>query len=556
MPTLNWMGRKEAVRADKSVVMKILREDKTLSYATSSNANNTTAPSDNVLVHGDNLEALKALLPFYAGRVKCIYIDPPYNTGNAFPNYDDNLEHSMWMGMMYPRIKLLKEFLTPDGSFFMQLDDNELDYAKVACDEIFGRKNFVNRITIDVRAPSAFSTVNPGVFKCSEYILWYSKDKSTVPMVEERVIRDVDFAYKYWLKNPDENYEKWEWCTVAEAYDEMKSRKKPGKSETPVTEYRKYQDFIVKNAKRIFRTASISDTGAGQDVIDLKKRSLENTDKIYYMARDGYDDVYVRNGEQLIFYAKNVRYVEGKLRATKQITNIWNDIPWEGIAKEGGVVLKKSKKPERLIHRILAIATKPGARVLDSFLGSGTTKAVAHKMGRSWIGIELGEHAKTLCWPRMKDVVDGEQSGISKAVNWQGGGGFRFYELGEPILDANGAISASIPYETLAAHVWWNETGTSWTNLFKTAGGGKSTVLGVHEGTAYVLLYNGILHDRSVSGGNVLAGKTLRLIRDDLQGLIYDKVVVYGEYSRYSAEKLKEERIEFRQTPYDIVTRR
>ena len=156
----------------------------------------------------------------------------------------------------------------------------------------------------------------------------------------------------------------------------------------------------------------------------------------------------------------------------------------------------------------------------------------------------------------MKDVVDGEQSGISKAVNWQGGGGFRFYELGEPILDANGAISASIPYETLAAHVWWNETGTSWTNLFKTAGGGKSTVLGVHEGTAYVLLYNGILHDRSVSGGNVLAGKTLRLIRDDLQGLIYDKVVVYGEYSRYSAEKLKEERIEFRQTPYDIVTRR
>ena len=207
MPKLRWVDDDKSRNAVSNVVMKILREDKSLGYGDST--------SGNILVHGDNLEALKALLPFYAGRVKCIYIDPPYNTGNMFPDYDDNLEHSIWLGVMYSRLKLLKDFLAPDGNFFMQLDDNELDYAKVICDEIFGRKNFVNRITIDVRAPSAFSTVNPGVFKCSEYILWYGANKSSVPMIEERVVRDVDLAYKLWLKNPDDVYTQWEFCIMS-----------------------------------------------------------------------------------------------------------------------------------------------------------------------------------------------------------------------------------------------------------------------------------------------------------------------------------------------------
>jgi len=605
MPTLNWMEREKAVRADKNVVLKILREDKSLSYSgmggtrsvasvcqtgltgftglecdrpaaltqrtqSSQSDAKTDAPGrgtrpacppcDNLLVHGDNLEALKALLPFYAGRVKCIYIDPPYNTGNMFEQYDDNLEHSTWLSVMYPRIKLLKEFLTPDGNFFMQLDDNELDYAKVFCDEIFGRKNFVNRITIDVRAPSAFSTVNPGVFKCSEYILWYANDKSFVPMVEERVIRDVDFAYKDWLENPSDSYEDWKFTTVAAAYAKMKKPK-----DNPVSDYKQYQAFVVKNADRICRRASISDSGAGQDVIELKKKSLENPGKILFMARDKHDDVYVLDGEQIIFYGKNIREINGIKQATKQITNIWNDIPWEGIAKEGGVVLKKSKKPERLIQRILTIATNPGDLVLDSFLGSGTTCAVAQKMNRRWIGIEMGDHAKTHCAVRLRKVIDGEQGGISKAVGWQGGGAFRFYELGEPILDENGAITETIPYETLAAHVWFMETGCGWDGPVGLNGSGadgvralpagvsKSTVLGVHDGVAYALLYNGILHDRSVSGGNVLTPKTLKVILADLGDAAHERLVVYGECTKIGAAKLKELKIEFRQTPYDIA---
>jgi adenine-specific DNA-methyltransferase len=213
-------------------------------------------------------------------------------------------------------------------------------------------------------------------------------------------------------------------------------------------------------------------------------------------------------------------------------------------------------KPERLIKRVLEIATDEGDLVLDSFLGSGTTTAVAQKMGRRWIGIEMGDHAKTHCAVRMKKVVDGEQGGISKSMKWQGGGGFRYYELGEAILKEDGSLTGDIPFEVMAAHVWFSETKRPY------VGDKKSTVLGVHEGTAYVLLYNGILKDRSVNGGNVLTRKTLEVIqadlaaREDARPPEYEKIVVYGEACRLMASTLQALKIEFRQTPYDLVTRR
>ena len=207
-------------------------------------------------------------------------------------------------------------------------------------------------------------------------------------------------------------------------------------------------------------------------------------------------------------------------------------------------------KPERLISHIITLATNPGDLVMDSFLGSGTTAAVAQKMGRRWIGIEMGEHAKTHCAVRMKKVVDGEQGGISAAVGWKGGGGFRFYELGEAILQQDGTLTEDIPFETMAAHVWFTETKTPYDM------GRKSPVLGVKDGVAYALLYNGILMDRRVNGGNVLTRKTLEVIDEDLKGLEYERLVVYAEASRLMPSTLEERRIEFKQTPYDLVTRK
>ena len=205
-------------------------------------------------------------------------------------------------------------------------------------------------------------------------------------------------------------------------------------------------------------------------------------------------------------------------------------------------------KPERLMQRIIHLATQPGDLVLDSFLGSGTTAAVAHKMGRHWIAIEMGEHAVTHCKPRLDKVIAGEQGGISEAVGWSGGGGYRFYRLGEPVFEADGGIAADIRFPTLAAHVWFSETATPY------AGDGSSPLLGVHEGTAYALLYNGILGDRSVSGGNVLTSALLDRLRVDANGWS-GPMVIYGEASRLGTARLKDESVTFKQTPYDVRAR-
>lgn len=438
---LTWIGKGDEPKLEP----RILIENSEYSYG--------DTDTENILIHGDNLLALKALEQDYTGKVKCIYIDPPYNTGNAFEHYDDGVEHSLWLNLIYNRLSILKNLLSKDGCIFIQLDDNELDYCKIICDELFGRDNLINRIAIDVRAPSAFSTVNPGVFKASEYLLFYAKDKSNFQEVSARVVREPDYAYSLWLQNPSDDFQDWKFENVLNAYRRNNNDRE---STHPRKSLDNYNKFIVSNSARIARLASISDTGAGQQVIELKKQSQFYRDKIFKLERKaGLDDVYVLNGQQLIFYKKNVIEIDGEQQASKLLTNIWSDIAWEGIANEGGVVFKRSKKPERLIKRILELTTKEGDLILDSFLGSGTTAAVAHKMNRKFIGIELGEHAKTHCYPRLKAVVDGEQGGISKSVNWKGGGGFKYYTLAPSLLKqdkfGNWVISPEYNPDMLAA---------------------------------------------------------------------------------------------------------
>ncbi|HEX5520535.1 MAG TPA: DNA methyltransferase, partial [Longimicrobiaceae bacterium] len=197
------------------------------------------------------------------------------------------------------------------------------------------------------------------------------------------------------------------------------------------------------------------------------------------------------------------------------------------------------------------IATNPGDLVLDSFLGSGTTAAVAHKMGRRWIGIELGEHAETHCAPRLRQVIAGEQGGISQGVGWTGGGGYRFYRLGPPVFDEAGHLRDDVRFASLAAHVWFSETGRPWNGAVAPAG----PLLGVHDGRGYALLYNGVLGDKRPAGGNVLTRATLALLREQLEGAHPDfdgPLTVYGEQSRLAPATLERERITFRQTPYDV----
>ena len=206
-------------------------------------------------------------------------------------------------------------------------------------------------------------------------------------------------------------------------------------------------------------------------------------------------------------------------------------------------------KPEGLIRYIFEAATKPGDFVLDSFLGSGTTAAVAHKMGRRWIGVEMGEHAVTHCAPRLRKVIEGERGGVSEAVGWKGGGGFRFHRLGPPAFDADGRIRPDVAFPVLAAHVWFAETGRPWT-----APADPTPFLGAHEGRGYALLYNGVLRDRSAGGGNVLTRRTLAAVRAAAGG--FDgPLTVYAARSAFRDATLKAERLIFRQTPYDVTAR-
>lgn len=388
---------------------------------------------DNMLIKGDNLLALKALEQDYAGKVKCIYIDPPFNTGAAFEHYDDGIEHSLWLSLMRQRLELLRNLLAPDGAIFVHLDDNEADYCKVLMDEIFGRRNFISRLTVEARAPSAFSTVNPGVFKASEYILWYARERSEFRENSGRVKRDPDYAYGKWLSNPEDPAHAWRFENLADVY----ATQPTGRSTHPRSILERFNAFIIDNASRVCRLASISDTGAGQAIVDLKRDSLRTPGVVHHMRRTGgLDDVYVLDGQQLIFYRKNVADIDGEITASRLLTNIWTDIAWEGIANEGGVRFPKGKKPERLLKRCLELTTNPGDLVLDSFAGSGTTGAVAHKMGRRWIMVEIGDHADTHIVPRLTKVVNGEdQGGVTKAVGWEGGGGFRYYTLAPSLLE-------------------------------------------------------------------------------------------------------------------------
>lgn len=427
---LTWIGKDQRPKLEP----RILLEDPSKSYHAKQRVTDHDL-FDNRLIFGDNLLALKALEQEFAGQVKCIYIDPPFNTGDMFENYDDGLEHSIWLGQMRERFWSLHRLLRTDGSMFVHLNDDELDYCKVVLDEVFGRGNFVNRITISARSPSAFSTVNPGVFKAAEYLLWYAKDKRDFVEIGGRVKRTPDYAYNKWLANPQEPFTQWRFIPLMEAYEQAP----PSRSRRPDSILEHFHQFIVQNASRVCRQASISDSGAGEAVIDLKQQSLSQPGRILKLTRDkGLDDVYVLDGQQIIFYSKNVVEVEGERIASKFMTNIWDDIAWEGIAQEGGVTFRKGKKPERLVKRCFELTTNAGELVLDSFGGSGTTGAVAHKMGRRWIMVELGEHCHTHIIPRLQKVVDGtDQGGISKAVGWQGGGGFRYFKLAPSLLETD-----------------------------------------------------------------------------------------------------------------------
>ena len=424
---LTWVGKNEEIKLEP----RILVEDKSKSYG---NPN-----SENMLIHGDNLLALKALEKDFAGKIKCIYIDPPFNTGKAFEYYDDGVEHSIWLELMSKRFKILRSLLTDDGCIFVNLDDSESAYCKILMDEIFGRHNYLNEIIVSTNKSFGFKSTSDSIFKQANHLLFYSKNKEKFNINEQMLYieKQYDPAYNFIFEDINKPENEWTWKNIREYYAEqlgyssIKEALKVLGKEFDI----KVGQFAIENANRVFQLASVTG-GALQKRRDTIEFSKLNKGIIVRHPNDDMDYKFI-GGRRVIPYSDRLRNINGVMVPGELLTDIWDDISIEGLAKEGSVDFPKGKKPEKLIKRCIELTTHEGDYVLDSFAGSGTTAAVAHKMHRNWVVIELGNQAYTHCKVRMDKVVDGEQSGISKLVNWQGGGGYKFYELAESLLVKN-----------------------------------------------------------------------------------------------------------------------
>ena len=608
MPTLDWLHRAAAFSVADQVPYRLLE---TVSHHGSSSSEKST---DNLLIHGDNLEALKALLPFYRGRIKCIFIDPPYNTQSAFAHYDDKLEHSQWLSMMLPRLELLRDLLSEDGSIWVTIDDNEAHYLKVLMDEVFGRGNFVSSAIWEKKySPQGNAQ---WLSDSHDFVLVYAKKKvgwtpNLLPRTDE-----MDGRYK----NPDRD---------------------------PRGPWKAVDATISLSGGQ--RGAQFAKTGTSPNLYELTTPSGRKIwpakGRCWYYTPEKMQEAIADNRIWFGDSGSNVPAVKRFLSEVKQgvtAKTIWfrSEVGDNQEAKQEALALDDESvfatpKPERLLERVLTLATNPGDLVLDSFLGSGTTAAVAHKMGRRWIGIEMGEHALTHCLPRLQKVVAGEQGGISAAVGWgQGndgapfdGGGFRLARLGAPVFGPDGSIDPGVRFATLAAYIWQQETATAWDAGQGTPG---TPYLGVHsvfdsgsrlldgrqglisietvgadapppvhpelvegqpgrrapastglaragedgEGagaaptavppapvlrsrTAYYLLFNGILGDKRPAGGNVLTHAVLQSLLQLHAATPHPDapLVVYGEACRLGAARLAQANVVFKHIPYDVKAR-
>ena len=405
--------------------------------------------TDNLIIKGNNLLSLYSLkerLKKMNKSVKLIYIDPPYyfikeKKEDTFP-YNSNFKLSTWLTFMKNRLEIARDLLSDDGAIFVQINDDGVGELHVLLKEVFKKENFINKITVKTKSPSGFASVNPGVFETAEYILSFAKDKAQWKYNPQFVRSEYDKNYKFYITNKDENFSNWkienigEYVAKKQGYE---NKRKAYKELGQVFFDNLVADFALQNSDSVFRETPINDN-ASAVLIDLRDKSKSEAGTIFFQPREDNYDVYVKNGQELTFYSKKIREIDGERVPSIQLSNIWTDIPYEGIAKEGGVKLKGGKKPEKLLRRIIELATDEGDLVLDYHLGSGTTAAVAHKLNRQYIGFEQWDYGENDSVARLERVVQGENSGISKMVKWSGGGSFIYAEL----MDKNSIFIDSV----------------------------------------------------------------------------------------------------------------
>jgi len=470
--------------------------------------------SENMLIKGDNLLVLRSLVEMFKGRpekdkVKCIYIDPPFNTGNAFKYYDDNLEHSEWLTMMRDRLFLLRKLLRSDGAIFVHINSEELHYLRLLMDEVFGRKNFLQVVTIESATTASYRAINLCPVNVAEYLLIYGKEKTrfsgNVVYVKDHYSDD----YGYFIENFEKENDKWKIISLDEIIhkqnnfkDWREARNKWGVNWKEIRTQLK-AEFAIKNADRVVSLNTLQKPSEAIQAVIEKSKIKRN--KVFKIDRKENRAIFVYNGRTLAFYKSKVRHIGGQDTPSKILTNIWDDISYLGIGPEGDVTFLNGKKPEALIKRVIELSTNSGDIVFDSFAGSGTTSAVAHKMGRKWITVEIGRQAEELIISRLQKVIAGkDQSGISEEVNWKGGGGFKYYQLGESVIqekDMNWVLKAEEMAEAIFLHFQYKPVKAEWLEK-------ENMYLGKHQFARYHFALS-------------FASREIKVLTEDL----YDKIV-------------------------------
>lgn len=385
--------------------------------------------TDNLVIKGNNLLTISSLLKKYEGEIKCVYIDVPYNTGNDSFGYNDKFNHSSWLTFMKNRLEIAHRLLHRTGTIAISVDNYEIAYLLVLLDEVFGKENRKNIITVKRGSVTGAKVINPGVVNVVEYVVLYSRDLSFWKPNRVFASKGYDDRYGNIILNYEAPYSEWEFGTVLEEFAKSLGIKKSKlKNELGGDYERALESFALKNAERIVQFATLDEHSISAEARAKKQESIDSNSIIYY-ERGEEKPYYIRNGKLILFAKDRLIEIDGKLTFSQPVSDIWDDVLPNDIHNEGGVEFRKGKKPEKLIGRIIELCSNPGDLILDFFAGSGTTGAVSLKLGRRFVLCEQMDYIKDTICTRLQNTISGDTRGVSTDANWQGGGSFVYCEL-------------------------------------------------------------------------------------------------------------------------------
>lgn len=383
---------------------------------------------DNLIIRGNNVLALSSLCARYTNKVQFIYIDPPYNTANDSFKYNDTFKRSTWLTFMKTRLQFARKLLKQSGVIAIQINYKEYSYLKVLCDDLLGEENYITTVTVKTATTASFRAINDCPVNVSEFILIYAKDKAKAKINPVYVSCEYSEDYGSYIRNIEQDCSKWKIVSVdsmiykAEGVSTWQEYKRLHGENWKEIRHKKKADFCMENSERIVSLNTMQKPS--QEIVRVVEQSKKARNQVFQVGT-----TYIYNGRTLAFFSKKLKEIDGKNTPTEILTNIWTDISFLSLGNEGGVDLPNGKKPEKLIQRLFSLFTDTDDIVLDYHLGTGTTCAVAHKVGLHYIGIEQLDYGQDDSLARLQNVIDGEQGGISKYVNWQGGGSFVYCEL-------------------------------------------------------------------------------------------------------------------------------